>query len=230
MEMDIARNLFYEIRDLFFPRICFHCNENVFSENQLLCNNCLSSLITLSKDDLDFESKKKFSDTNYIKQLFSLYKFGQESAIQTLIHELKYQNKFNVGRILGTNLANKFLKDLSDLSIDYIIPVPLHNVKKAERGYNQSYFIAKGISKVTQIKIADNILVRNKFTSSQTLLNKTERELNVKEAFALKKTIFDKNILLVDDVITTGATINACAKLLNEIGIENIYAASIALA
>jgi len=229
IDMDFSY-IFTDIFDLFFPKICLHCKKNLCNKNELLCKLCLVELPKLSRADLKYAYLRKCSQQNHIKNLFSLYKFSKDSPIQTLIHELKYQNKFNVAKELGEKIATEFFNDFTELELDLIIPVPLHKVKKAERGYNQSYFISKGISRIIGVKTNDNILIRSKFTPSQTKLNKIEREENVGNAFKLRKKTNCKNVLLVDDVITTGATINSCAKSLNEIGINNIYAASIALA
>jgi len=116
--------------------------------------------------------------------------------------------------------------------IDLIIPIPLHRLRKIDRGYNQSYYIAKGLSKYFNIPLSGKILFRSKFTKSQTTLNLKEREENISGAFNLKKhkTVSGKNILLVDDVITTGATTNECAKVLLEAGANNVYAISAAIA
>ena len=127
-----------------------------------------------------------------------------------------------MGNKLGEHLGDTF----SD--IDLIVPVPLHHLKKAERGYNQSYYIARGISKSTNIKIEENILKRIRFTQSQTKMNLEERRLNIENAFKVRKIL--RNILIVDDVITTGATVNECGKVLKKAGANEVYAASVAIA
>ena len=113
-----------------------------------------------------------------------------------------------------------------------LLPVPLHQLKKAERGYNQSLYIAKGLSKLLKIPLGVRIFQRKRYTQSQTSMNFIERQENIKEAFNIKsdKKIKGKNILLVDDVITTGATISECGKVLLNGGANRIYAASIAIA
>ena len=117
-------------------------------------------------------------------------------------------------------------------NFDLIVPIPLHHLKKAERGYNQSFYIAKGVRKILNIKVSDRIVKRIKYTESQTTMNISEREENIYGAFKvkLKNSISGKNILLIDDVITTGATISECGKILLEAGANRIYAASIAIA
>ena len=113
-----------------------------------------------------------------------------------------------------------------------VIPIPLHHLKKAERGFNQSYYIAKGISSQTSIAVKSNIIKRMRFTQSQTTMTLKEREENVEGAFKVRKTenVKGKSVLLVDDVMTTGATINECGKVLLEAGANKVYAVSVALA
>jgi competence protein ComFC len=116
--------------------------------------------------------------------------------------------------------------------IDYLIPVPLHPLKKAERGYNQSFYISNGISRQTGIPVKNNLLKRVRYTDSQTTMTFLERKENVGGAFSVLKrnNIAGKNFLLVDDVITTGATTNECAKALLEKSCSKVYAVSVAIA
>ena len=133
---------------------------------------------------------------------------------------------------LGRTLADNIKSNRPDWNIDLIVPVPLHKLKKAERGYNQSFYIAKGIGKFLGITFSDRIVKRIKYTESQTTMTLNKREENISGAFRVrnKNAIKNKSILIVDDVITTGATISECGKILLEAGAEKIYAASIAIA
>lgn len=216
--------------DLFLPKVCFHCKANRCEQHDLLCASCLKELHEVTIDELNYEASKKFSSSDFVSNLFSLYRFTKESPIQTLLHELKYQNKFNIGKMFGEQLAKKYFHDFLSLGIDIVVPVPLHRVKKAERGYNQAFYFAKGIAKILDCKVRTDIIYRKRFTKSQTKLNQKEREENVREAFYFQKKINGENVLLVDDVITTGSTIISCARVIKECGAKNIYTASIALA
>ena len=113
-----------------------------------------------------------------------------------------------------------------------IIPIPLHQLKKAERGYNQAYYIAKGVGSKLKVRVSDRAVKRIKYTESQTTMNLNEREENISGAFKVRnqKAVRGKSILLLDDVITTGATISECGKKLLEAGAAKISAASIAIA
>ena len=145
---------------------------------------------------------------------------------------MKYEKKFNVGIFLGKTLANKINSNRPDWKIDLIIPIPLHQLKKAERGYNQSFYIAKGIGKILDIPFSDRVVKRIKYTESQTTMTLNEREENISGAFKVinRNSVNGKTILIIDDVITTGATISECGKVLLEAGAKNIYAASVAIA
>ena len=173
-----------------------------------------------------------FSNSKNVSGLFSLLNFEKDTPIQDLIHLLKYGNKPIVGNYLGNLFAEKYRNDLYELKISAIVPVPLYHSKKAERGYNQSYHFAKGISRILGIKINSSTVVRTRKTETQTHLTREERNKNVEKAFRIKSNskLDGKNILVVDDVITTGSTINECTKIIKSAGAENIYAGSIALA
>jgi len=227
--MKIRFEFLNELFDFFIPRVCLHCCKEKCSSDKLLCDDCQSKLKIVSQEMLLDKFEKSFSKGNTLNGVYSLYLFQKDSPIQTLLHELKYQNKLSIGNILGYRFAQYFKSNPDLKSIDAIIPIPLHKVKKAERGYNQSYYFAKGISKYLGCKVDTKIIKRNRFTISQTHLSKDEREENIKEAFSVNKRIPYNNILLVDDVITTGSTISACAKEIRKHSEANIYGASIAL-
>lgn len=183
-----------------------------------------------SDEYLISEFEKKFASENVIKDFFSPFLFHEKNTIQLLIHKLKYEKMFLTGIFLGELLGDKILTR-REFKIDLILPVPLHSLKQAERGYNQSDFIAKGLNKKLKSKFDKTLLKRIRFTPSQTNFDSLERKENVREAFEIRnvKLIKGKNVCIVDDVITTGSTIKECAKILNENGAANIYAVSVAL-
>ena len=181
---------------------------------------------------LRFEYERKFSESKIISDFYPLLVFEKDSPLQHVIHQIKYLKKFLLAVELGKMLGNSLLKNKSEWKVDIILPVPLHSLKKAERGFNQSFYIAKGINKVTNLPVSQAILKRKRYTESQTQKNLIERAENMSEAFLVKRPdkVAGKNVLLIDDVITTGATIRECGKILQECEAVNIYAASIALA
>jgi ComF family protein len=220
------------ILDLVLPRFCCACKMKLSSTEDTMCISCLSKIQMTSKERLKREFDRKFLNNNIVSDFFSPYVFEKDKELQHAIHSLKYENKFPIGIFLGKTLANKIKTDRSNWNIDLIIPIPLHQLKKAERGYNQSFYIAKGIGKILKITFSDRIVKRIKYTESQTTMTLNERAENISGAFRVrnKNSVKGKSILLVDDVITTGATISECGKILLEAGAKNIYAASVAIA
>jgi len=136
-----------------------------------------------------------------------------------LIHELKYKGNTDIGFYLGELMGNSLMKSNRFSSIDIIIPLPMYRDKEIQRGYNQATILSKGISNVSQIPVDENSVSRNKATATQTRKDRTERWLNVDQSFIInnRKAIEGKHVLLVDDVITTGATLEACGNLILQI-------------
>lgn len=225
----ISRNYFL---DFFLPRFCLCCEKKLPHNIKAICSECSDELINVDEERLGFEFNKKFADENIIDDLLSLYLFQVDGNIQTLLHELKYNNKFGVGKLLGKQIAAQLGEKINLHKIDLVIPMPLHKLKKAERGFNQADFVADGMSKELGIKLCRGCVVRRKFTKSQTKLNIDERKRNVKGAFRIKKPkhVAGKNILILDDVITTGASVSEVGRLLKENKASQVIACSVALA
>ncbi len=221
-----------EIFDFFLPRFCASCGIKLNGLTEVLCINCERKILPAADKRIQTEYDRKFMKEKLINDFTSLYIFEKDKELQNIIHHIKYGNKFRAGIYLGKKLGEHLTKHVNDWEIDRILPVPLHHLKKAERGYNQSYYIAKGIGKITAIKIAKGILKRTRYTQSQTTMNLKERQLNIANAFKVRKKskVKGKNLLIVDDVITTGSTVNECARALIEAGAKSVYAASVAIA
>jgi ComF family protein len=232
MQLGETKIIFTKLFDLVLPRFCCSCKKKLFASEHAMCTSCQAAIQETSTERLTLEFSRKFFNKNIIREFFAPFVFEKDKELQHAIHALKYENKFAVGIFLGTLLAEKIIqKDLS-WPLDLIIPIPLHKLKKAERGYNQSFYITKGVGKILDIEYSDNFVKRIKYTESQTSMTLTEREENIFGAFKIKdsKKVAGKNILLIDDVITTGATISECGKGLLSAGANKIYAASIAIA
>ncbi len=224
--------LLTEIFDFILPRICPSCNSKLLPEETAICSSCFSRIKIAEEDRITFEFRKKFEGKNIISGFASMFIFEKDKEIQHIIHSIKYSQRFLNGMFLG-KIMSLFIEDkINAWKIDLLIPVPLHSVKKAERGFNQSYYISKGISRNFKIPIDEKSLKRKRYTQSQTTMNLIERQENIKDAFRVKhkKIIAGKNILLIDDVITTGATVAECGRMLLENGAKSVYAASIAIA
>lgn len=206
------------------------CGTHLNTTERFICHKCENTIQLLSDIELQSEFQRKFSSNNLVDDYTSLFLFEEDEALQHLIHSLKYDKKFKVGIFLGRKLASEKSDILKSWRADFIIPVPLFKLKEVERGYNQSYYIAKGISQVISIPIANKFVKRVKNTISQTTLNYEERKENLDRAFILQKreNIKSKRAIIVDDVITTGATVSEIAKVLKENGAEKVFALSVA--
>jgi ComF family protein len=217
------------IFDFLLPRICPGCNNKLTTQGNPVCSECLNSILLADKVRLQKEYNHHFASKKIIQDFYSKYVFETDNTLQHVIHALKYKKQFKLGVFLGEILAEGI--NTKDWQIDLIVPVPIHHLKKAERGYNQSDYIVKGLSKELNIPYSTKLLKRTKYTESQTGLHINERAENVANAFKVKnqKVIFGKNVLIVDDVITTGATIQECARALVDGGATRVYACSVGI-
>ena len=226
--MDFITNIF----DFFLPRFCPSCKIKLTYFDKFVCSSCLNNIQKADVKRLRLEFERKFNDKKIVSGFDSLFVFEKDKELQHIIHSLKYKGRFLIGTFLGQELGKKIKKEIQNWNIHLILPVPLHQLKKAERGYNQSFYIAKGLSKELNIPVSSKILTRKKYTQSQTKMNFIERQQNIEKAFKVnnEKKIEGKNILVIDDVITTGATISECGRVLLNSGANRIYAASVAIA
>ncbi len=216
--------------DLIIPRFCPSCKTKLASGSIFVCKECLGKIKKPDEKRLNWEFKRKFAESNIVSDFTSHFIFEKDKEIQNIIHALKYEKKFLLGIFLGTLLGETITKSFAGHKIDLIVPIPLHHLKKAEREYNQSIYIAKGINKVTGIKISAGLIKRKRYTESQTAMDIFEREENIRGAFISTKKLNGENILIIDDVITTGSTIRECGRVLLNAGAGKIYAASAAIA
>lgn len=217
--------------DFIFPRICLSCNSVLNTNENVLCNSCKDTIKIIPQDLLKIEYIKKFQNDLFIDDFQSCFIFEKDKVIQKVLHSYKYENKIYVGKFLGDLIYYNLDKFIKTWDADLIIPVPLHPLKKAERGYNQSYHIAKQVAKNLNLPIDNKSLKRKVYTQTQTKMNLAERKENVKNAFIIKdaKKLSGKKIILIDDVITTGATISECAKVLKGNGAIKVFALSVAI-
>ena len=202
-------------------------------KEDVICDNCYCSLHLIPLEKVQFAFDKQYKNHGYLDGLLSLFYFEKDKEIHRIIHSIKYNNRFRTGIYFGRLFSLRHEEFLNSQKIDYIVPVPLHHLKKAERGYNQSEYISKGISRASGIQYCCSLVKRIRYTRSQTTLTIDERRENVKNAFSVRKRnlkkIRGKNILLFDDVITTGITVSECARALKNAGANKIFASSIAL-
>lgn len=218
------------IFDFFLPRFCPGCNKKLLPDDSPVCFDCLSSILIADEIRLEDEYSRNFSSSKVISDFYSRFVFETDKTLQHIIHSLKYNRKFNLGIFLG-KILSEGIKTRS-WQVDLIVPVPIHHLKKVERGYNQSDYIVKGLCKSLNIPCSTKLIKRIRHTESQTKLNMKQRSENVANAFKVTNTkkITGKNILVVDDVCTTGATIQECGKALVKDGAKTVYACSVGIA
>lgn len=221
-----------KILDVFLPRCCPACNSKLLLSEKVICGDCLDDITIVTEEKLLFEFNKKFEPQGIISDMYSLFLFEKDEAIQRIIFSMKYERRYKTGLFLGELLGDAILQYRPEWEISFVVPIPLHRVRTAERGFNQSFYIAMGIENVTGYKANTRLIKRKKYTESQTKKGLEERAKNINEAFKVtnQNEVTGKNILLVDDVITTGSTVGEAAKILSAKGAANIYAASVALA
>lgn len=203
--------------NLIFPKTCFACNGVLFKHENVICTSCQFSLpktnYHLNKEN---PLTKVFWGRVDVQNVAALYFFKKKGRVQNLLHQLKYKGAKQVGERVGELYGFDLLKSDWINTIDCIIPVPLHPKKLKKRGYNQSEYFAKGLSKSTKKYLETTVLSRNKHNDTQTKKSRFNRWENVSEIFNIKNSeqIVGKHILLVDDVVTTGATLEACVNAL----------------
>ena len=235
------KQLMQPLIEVFFPGSCLHCGDAVeHSDYQFLCSACSRELF-LSKPPSCSTCGYPFLGMlagprvcPHCAELDPLFEQGKtlflaKGPARSIIHTLKYQSGFYVLEDVKVMIAKvPHFKDYFDGSI--LVPVPLHPTKERERGFNQSLVIAKSLNDVTMAKDLQNLLVRKGYTQTQTQLSRPARHQNVKNAFALASdavVIPDQTYTLIDDVITTGSTFNACAAVLREAGATQIKVATL---
>ncbi len=217
--------------NLLYPRQCLSCGCNLNANEHSICIHCFAHL-PYTNYHLDKENAvcTLFWGRVDIEFASAFVFFTKKGKVQQLMHKLKYENKPEIGVLLG-RIYGSILKENDIYSkVDMIIPVPLHPQKLKKRGYNQSCKIAEGLSEGLGIKLNTESVVREIFTETQTRKDRFSRWKNVKDVFKIvsPEALKNKHILLVDDVITTGATIAGLATVLQEV--ENIKISIVSLA
>ena len=216
--------------DVVFPAVCLHCHERIKHQEMWLCGNCYEKLSYLPGIHCpicgypDVESECDNCEQNRFAFTQALSVFMYDGAVKTLIHELKYNGFTGIAEWFAAKMYQVVLQNQHFGNVDYVTAVPLHRVRKRERGFNQSELIARALALKMQIPYTDKLIKRMYNTVSQTLLDKNMRRQNLGNAFGLSKLSPDKlRILIIDDVFTTGTTVNEATKVLKVAGAEKIY-------
>lgn len=229
----LVLSVFRDFISFFYPDTCYACGNSLFRHEKVLCTQCLQHLPKTNYhlhpgNPLD----KVFWGRVKIEQATALYYYSKGGKVQHLIHQLKYKGKKEVGIYLGKLLGTE-LKELPAYhDISAVLPVPLHPRKQRKRGYNQSEQFAIGLSEAMGIRMEAGSFIRKVATETQTKKSRLARWENVKEIFAVTNpvSIEGRHLLLVDDVVTTGATIESCASVLLTLPGVKVSVASIAFA
>lgn len=223
--------LWKDFLDLVFPRSCPMCGTNLYDFEKCLCTTCQGTLpvANFHLRPFDNELTSKIQGLTQVNRVMSYLRFSKKGKSQKLLHQLKYRNRPEIGEELGRLYARELINTGYQNTWDAVVPVPLHPMKLKRRGYNQSQEFAKGLSQILDIQIF-NCLERKKFTETQTKKSRLERMENVDEVFAVPESISVSGLrlLLVDDVITTGATLCSCANVLWASGAKTVDLATIA--
>jgi ComF family protein len=220
-----------DLFSLLFPNLCCGCNEHLHAGEQSICTGCLYR-IPYTDHHLDPNNKiaRHFWGKTPVEVAVALLYFKKSGRVQRIIHELKYRGRSDAGLVLGKMMGEQLLKTSVHQDIDVILPVPLHKSKEKKRGYNQSLYLAKGLASALDKPVIPSALVRQIATESQVHKGRYSRHENMQNAFAVirPEELRGRHILLVDDVVTTGATLKACADQLYKAGIRKLSIAAAA--
>jgi len=212
--------LLNSLSNLIFPNLCVCCDAYLTFQEEAICDLCYHRLPRFENYSNPSNSvAKKFWGRLKLEYASSYLKFSSNSDVRKILHEIKYKGNLNLGIEMGKALG-KVMKKIPELTnADVITPIPLHPQREIERGFNQSNLIAHGMSELMGQKVYVDAVIRKKYNSTQTNKRRYERFINSNEIFkVVKPTLLEnKHILLIDDVITTGATLEACGNALLEV-------------
>lgn len=229
--MFLSRNSLDDLFSLLFPNLCCGCGASLFTGEAHLCSRCLYHL-PYTDHHLHDANKvaRQFWGRIPCHAAMAMLFFKKGGNVQQIIHHLKYSHKPELGLKLGELLGERLATAPSYQQLDLLVPVPLHKKRERQRGYNQSACIAEGISRILKVPMSKSQLIRNIPTDSQTKKGRYLRFENMLKAFEVKdeSQLKGKHILLVDDVLTTGATLEACGLELLKCGIQKLSIATLA--
>lgn len=225
--------MFHDLINLFYPKTCQICENILVINERVICINCIHEL-PVTNFHLDNENmvKKVFYGRLDIEHATALLLFHKKGSVQKLIHQLKYKGHQEIGIFLGDWLGADLASTSSFKNIEAVIPVPLHKKKLRSRGFNQVEGFGKAIANAMEVPYLNNVLLKKSFSNTQTVKARLARWGNIEETFVLANDslIKNKHVLLVDDIITTGATLEACAAVIKDAGGVKISIATMAVA
>ncbi|MEJ7643146.1 MAG: phosphoribosyltransferase family protein [Chryseolinea sp.] len=231
MNNSVVASMLRDFVSLFFPRACVACGDALVKGEETICTYCILELPETSHHlNPDNTLHNRLSPRIPLKHGMACYKFTKNGRVQHLLHALKYKGHDEIGITLGKIYADKIRDSGIHIDFEIIIPVPLHASRLRKRGYNQSAKFAEGLSHVLMIPFSDHVMARKFKTETQTTKSRLSRWENMGDVFIVTRPteVANKRILLVDDVITTGSTLEACAMELIKAGSRELSIACIA--
>lgn len=207
-----------DLLNLFYPALCLSCGNSLPGSEKHICFSCFGKIAFCPyPPGGEHPVSRLFWGRCRVDAALSLLLFTKSSPAREMLHRLKYHGEKEVGYFFGRMLGEKIAAGPVDANIDAVVPVPLSNAKRLRRGFNQSELIARGVSEITGFPVCNNLLVRASGIQSQTRKGRLLRAENVEGAFTYKTGVLPEGsaVLLVDDVVTTGATLEACISALN---------------
>ncbi|MCS6967024.1 MAG: ComF family protein [Cytophagales bacterium] len=222
----LLAKLWRDFVELVFPAVCSSCRAGLLPEEEMICITCrlnfpLTHFHRFPTQNAMFD---KFKGRLPIALAAAFMHFNENGIAQKLSHQVKYRGNQQLGILLGRWYGNQLLQTDINSQFDCLVPVPLHRQRLKQRGYNQAACFAQGISQVVGLPLREDLVARIKMTSSQVGMDKQQRLQNIADAFEVtaKEQVSQLRILLVDDIVTTGATIEACAMPLVKAGCQKI--------
>jgi len=229
----MIRHVLNDVISLFYPEVCPCCGELLNHTEKTVCMSCHYLLPRTGYERIsDNPVARLFYGKVRLHAAMACFFFAKHGRVQPLIHELKYKSNREAGLFLGREIGKAILASDIYKDVSLLVPVPLHPKRERKRGYNQSAILASGIREVTGINISHNNLIRGVATQTQTRKSREERWKNVSDIFSVRKpeAFAGRHLLLIDDVITTGSTIEGCVRVLEPIEGIRISVAAAALA
>lgn len=213
------RSLYTSLRDFLYPPVCFLCREGLDEPDAVVCPDCWGSFPPAGPGQPAWdELRARLGEDGAVDDIMACWLYEKEGRLHETVHLLKYGRVRSIGLRMGREMGLRIGADPRFASADLLVPVPLHRAKRRARGYNQSELLCEGIAAVTGLAADPSVLERPKHTESQTSLAFALRRQNVGDAFRLgpsgARAAAGRRVILVDDVMTTGATLQACARLL----------------
>ena len=225
--------MFHDFLNLLFPRFCHGCSKELLANEKIICTLCLHELpLTLSHKERENVSKKVFYGRVNIENAVSFLVFEKKGTVQKLIHDLKYKGYQEIGGFFGRWLGNEIREQKNFKNITAVVPVPLHKTKLRKRGYNQVERFGREIARILEVPYVDTVLVKKTSTKTQTIKKRFARWGSMEETFMIEnpQILEHHHVLLVDDLVTTGATLEACALNLLKISGTKVSIATMAIA